>query len=249
MTAAVDFYDQLAADYHLIFADWDGSILRQAVALDAIVRDHWKDVHRVLDGACGIGTQSIGLAQLGYDVTGSDISAAEVDRARREAAMRGVAIEFSQADMRELSKRHGHDYDLVIAADNSVPHILSDAELLQTFREFRACLRPGGGCLITVRDYDREVKSGTQVKPYDLRIIDGVRYLVFQVWDWTGEHYTLSMYVVEDRDGVCTTRVMRTQYYAVGTVKLMALMQEAGFVAVQRIDNRFYQPVIVGTAV
>ncbi|HEX7154967.1 MAG TPA: class I SAM-dependent methyltransferase [Thermoanaerobaculia bacterium] len=245
---AVEFYDQLAPDYHLIFENWDASIVRQAVALDGLIRDHWGGVQRVLDAACGIGTQSIGLAQLGYRVTASDISAAEVDRARREASLRGVSLDVSQADMRKLAEQHGSGYDLVIACDNSVPHLLTDADILETFRQFRACLRPGGGCLITVRDYDREVKSGTQVKPYDMRLIDGVRYLVFQVWDFVGEHYTLSLYVVEDRDGQCTTRVMRTQYYAVGTDKLMALMREAGFKAVQRVDNRFYQPVILGTA-
>ena len=57
------------------------------------------------------------------------------------------------------------------------------------------------------------------------------------------------MYFVEDSGGPdCITHVMRAKYYAVGTDKLMALMREAGFERVQRLDEAFYQPVIIGTS-
>jgi hypothetical protein len=39
---------------------------------------------------------------------------------------------------------------------------------------------------------------------------------------------------------------MRAQYYAVGISTLMSLMTRAGFERVHRVDDRFYQPVIVG---
>lgn len=42
------------------------------------------------------------------------------------------------------------------------------------------------------------------------------------------------------------THVMRVQYYAIGTVQLIELLQQAGFVEVQRVDDSFFQPVIVG---
>lgn len=39
MTSSVrEFYDALAADYHLIFPDWDTSMTAQSRALDAVVR-------------------------------------------------------------------------------------------------------------------------------------------------------------------------------------------------------------------
>ena len=41
--------------------------------------------------------------------------------------------------------------------------------------------------------------------------------------------------------------VLRTTYYAIGTETLMALMTQAGFQDVQRLEARFYQPVIIGT--
>ena len=146
-----------------------------------------------------------------------------------------------------LGSRPPTRIDLVIACDNAVPHLLTDEELVAAFGQFLACTRPGGGCLITVRDYDREERAGVQVKPYGVRDEGGVRYLLWQVWEFRGPVYDLAMYFVADRGGSdCTARVMRSRYYAVGTDKLMELMRQAGFVQVERIDGRFYQPVLLG---
>ncbi|HJS28846.1 MAG TPA: hypothetical protein VJ768_04460, partial [Anaerolineales bacterium] len=75
MSSPADFYDRLAGDYHLLFADWQSSVLAQGRSLDAILRaELGQGPHRILDCACGIGTQTIGLALLGHDLTATDLS-------------------------------------------------------------------------------------------------------------------------------------------------------------------------------
>ena len=243
-----DFYAALAPFYHLIYPNWEASVEQQAAMLDALIRGYWgATVQSILDVACGIGTQSLGLAQLGYQLTASDLSPEEVARARTEADKRQLGIRFSVADMREAFQHHAQQFDLVIACDNAVPHLLSDDEISVALKQFYACTRPGGGCLISVRDYDKERGTGCEVKPYGVRGQEGKRYLVFQVWDWQDKHYDVAMYFVEDHGGAdCVTHVMRSRYYAVTTQSLIRLMQEAGFVEVQRLDGRFFQPVIIG---
>jgi SAM-dependent methyltransferase len=242
------FYDELAPFYHLVYPDWEASIERQASALHAIIGERWGERKlTILDVACGIGTQALGLARLGHTVTGLDLSRPAVERAKREAAQRTLPIEFSTGDMRELPAIYQERFDLVIACDNAVPHLLTDSDILTAFNQMFACTRPGGGCLITVRDYDREERAGVQVKPYGVRVESGIRYLVFQVWEFHGHIYDLAMYFVEDRGGSsCSARVLRSQYYAVGTGKLLELMAQAGFRDVQRLDDRFFQPVLLG---
>jgi SAM-dependent methyltransferase len=242
------FYDELAPFYHLIFPDWEASIRRQAASLDAVIRERWGERRLdILDVACGIGTQALGLAALGHRVTASDVSRESVERARREAAARSLDIPFSVADMRQAAAHHRRQFDLVIACDNAVPHLLTDGELRAAFEQFFACTRPGGGCLITVRDYVREDRTPTQVRPYGVRVEGPARYLALQVWEFHGEVYDLTMYLLEDRGGpTCGARVMRSQYYAVGTDKLLALLRQAGFSPVERLDGCFYQPVLVG---
>jgi SAM-dependent methyltransferase len=244
-----DFYDRLAPLYDLIFPDWDASIERQAEQLAGIIHDRWGiGVRSILDVTCGIGTQAIGLARRGFSVTASDLSAGAIERARGEAQRRGVEIDLAVCDMRAAHDHHGRQFDVVIACDNSIPHLLNDGDILLALRQMHGCTRPGGGCLITVRDYDREERGKGIVKPYGVRDRDGVRYVIFQVWDFEGEVYDLAMYFVADDGGDHpATHVMRSRYYAIGTGRLLELMRQAGFASVERLDGRFYQPVLVGS--
>jgi SAM-dependent methyltransferase len=243
-----DFYERLTPFYHLIFPDWEASIERQAHQLADLIRGRWGTAARsILDVACGIGTQSLGLAMQGFAVTASDLSTKAVERARAEARRRGLTIDFSVADMRSAHDHHGRPFDVVIACDNAIPHLLTDEDLLRALRQMYHCTRPGGGCLVTVRDYEKEERGTGLIKPYGVRDRDGRRSIIFQVRDFKGEVYDLSMYViVEDGGGNPVTHVMRSKYYAIGTSRLLELMRQAGFASVERLDGPFYQPVLMG---
>jgi SAM-dependent methyltransferase len=244
------FYDELAPYYHLIFQDWRAAVERQGARLDSVIADEWGDgVRSVLDVSCGIGTQAIGLAGRGFDVTASDLSEKSIDRAREEADALGLSIPFSVCDMRHVRSHHGARFDLVISCDNSIPHLLGDEEILIALREFHACARPGGGCLLTVRDYETEERGRGLVKPYGIREDGDRRYLLFQVWDFEGDQYDVSFYIVEDggQAGIVTTHVMRSRYYAIPCGRLLELMEEAGFHSVRRVPGDFPQPTLVGT--
>ena len=244
-----DFYDQLVPFYHLIYEDWRASVHRQGDQLSALIESEWPGSRKVLDVSCGIGTQAIALALKGYTVSGSDLSVKEIDRARQEARNWGVNVAFSVCDMRQTHVHHGSEFDVVISCDNSLPHLLNDQDLLVALKEMCACLSAGGGCLITIRDYEREARGKNVVKPYGVRIEDGKRYLLFQVWDFDGEHYDLTFFVVEENLSTreVKTHAMRSRYSAISTSKLCDLMGEAGFQNVKPIDGAFYQPVLVGT--
>jgi len=248
MSTTSDFYDDLAPLYHLIYPDWQKSIERHATMLEAVIRERWLGAESVLDASCGIGTQALGLAKLGYAITASDLSFEEIARAKREAAARSLKIRFSVTDMRQVHEHHQRQFDLVISCDNSIPHLLSDDDILLAFQQFYRCTRPGGGCIISVRDYEKEDLSRQKIKPYGVREEDGARWLAWQLWDPHPPIYDVTLYFVEDRgDSECRTHVMRSTYYAVGIPKLMDLMKWAGFEEVCRLDNKFFQPLIVGT--
>ena len=137
------FYAGLTPLYHLIYSNWEASVQRQAGMLDSVIREGWGDVSSVRDVSCGIGAQAIGLAQPGYDVTASDLSPEEIERAKQEADARDLSIDFSVADMRKAHDHHARDFGVVLSADNSVPHLLTDKDILTAFRQFFLCTRPG----------------------------------------------------------------------------------------------------------
>ena len=242
------FYNQLAPYYHLIFPDWDQSIKRQAVALDQIIKQFSKESDlTLLDAACGIGTQSIGLQQLGYQVHASDLSEKAVERARFEARKRALEIAFAVCDMRKLFEQWRQEFDVVIACDNSIPHLLSDGAIKEAFYQMYLRTKAGGSTLISVRDYESEPPVDGEIKHYGTKEVEGIRYVLFQVWKVEGPVYEMSFYVVEDvGESNCKTEVMRTKYYAIGKQKLKKLMQLSGFENVHIIEDAYYQPILVG---
>jgi SAM-dependent methyltransferase len=201
-----------------------------------------------LDCSCGIGTQSLGLAARGYEVTASDLSSAAVERARLEARQRDLSLQVSVADMRSLYKHHGRTFDVVLSCDNSVPHLLSNEDILTAFRQFYECTRPGGICLVSVKDYSAmDFSSRTQLHPYGVRDVGDVRYVLFQVWDLKPPLYDMTFYVIEHRgSSPATVHATRATYYAVPIPILIQLMKEAKFQDVRRIEGVFFQPIIAG---
>jgi glycine/sarcosine N-methyltransferase len=85
--SVLSLYEELAGDYHLIFADWQAAVRWQGETLDRLIRAYADGPPlTVLDCSCGIGTQAIGLAQRGYQMHATDLSPAAIERAEREAS-------------------------------------------------------------------------------------------------------------------------------------------------------------------
>ncbi|MGW2815942.1 class I SAM-dependent methyltransferase [Streptomyces sp. NPDC001415] len=248
------FYDRLAADYHRIYADWDAGMARQGRALDAMIRAGLGlDSARVLDCSCGIGTQAIGLGLRGHRVTGTDISAGAVTRAVDEAALRGVALPAATADMRQLPFADGQ-FDVVVSADNSVPHLLTEQDVRAALTEMRRALRTDGLLILSIRPYDEILKARPSSTPPQVAAPPHGGSITFQLWDWheDGERYDLEHFqLVPDGAGEWEVRVRRTTYWALTQGRLSSYVIESGFVEPRwrtPESTGFFQPVLTARA-
>lgn len=249
----ISFYDGLAADYHRVYADWEASIERQAEALHRVIADVLgPGPKRILDGSCGIGTQSLGLARRGHDVLGVDLSPAAVERARKEAASRGLTIDVRVGDLRELETVTSERYDVVLSCDNSLPHLLTDADLRRGVRSMLGRVRPGGLLLASIRDYDDILRTRPVTTPPAFSGPRGSRRLTFQIWDWDvdGRRYELELFVMKER-GPDDWRVRshRARYRALTRAELKEVLEYAGASAVEwRVpaETGFFQPLVTG---
>jgi SAM-dependent methyltransferase len=241
------FYDALAPYYHLLYPNWEASVARQRRGLAAVLEEFGVPSGApILDAACGIGTQTLGLAQLGYQVTASDVAPAAVARAREEVARRGLTVAFRVADLRQVSAVFAERFAAVIACDNAVPHLLSDAEICAAFVECRRVLAPGGVLLVSVRDYAAIERRSPDVHPYGSRSEGGCDYAAEQTWLWDGDQYDLTLRLTEQcRDRAAVVHEWHTRYYAVTLATLERLLGEAGFEGICRRDEHFFQPLLV----
>lgn len=242
------FYDSLASKYDRLFEDWNASVDRQAAFLLQIFQENGFDASaRILDCACGIGTQAVGLASLGYDVTGSDISDGELAEAAERAEQRGVKLRTVHADFRALGETFSGTFDIVIAMDNALPHMLTRSDLEAAVRSIAAQVRPDGLIVIGIRDYDTLLKEKPPYSPpYIHRTAQGQR-VSFQTWVWEGDCYSLTQYIIED-EGTLQVSKFECGYRAVRRAELTELFQAAGCRSVRwklPEETGFYQPVAV----
>ena len=160
-----DFYDQLAPLYHLITKDWNATVHRQGDQLSALIEYHVAGASEGIGRVLRYRDSAIALAMRGYSVTASDLSAKEIDRARQEAIKWGS--ECCSLGLRRTPSACS-SWDRIRCRHlvrQLLPHLLTDDDLVLALKEMLACLCVGGGCIITVRDYEHEERGKNLVSP------------------------------------------------------------------------------------
>ena len=212
------FYDDLAADYHHVYTEWESAIERQSCVLDRLIRcESSINPSLVLDCSCGIGTQAIGLAQRGYEVYASDLSPKAIARAKSEAVDRGLKIEFAVADVRAVECAFARKFDVVISCDNSLPHLLTDEDLTLGLRSIRRTLTANGLFVASTRGYDRLLVERPSFMGANVRGASEREVITFQVWEWSknSDTYLIRLFMMTRTPSGWQVREVRTNYRAI----------------------------------
>jgi len=248
-----DFYDDLASDYHLMFEDWSASVRNQGNVLHKFLQASLASPPlTILDCTCGIGTQSIGLALHGYKIRATDISSSAIDRARLEAKKFEVSLEFAQANLLTLDSQVGGEFDLVISCDNSVSHLVTDADLDLAMKNIFSKVKRGGHFLATTRDYGALLANRPCTTMPILSEKEGERRVSFQIWKWAADlkTYHLELFFFHDKDGRWDVRSKTGMYRALTRDELNGSLALAGFKEIKWYfpnTTGFYQPLVVAT--
>ena len=248
MNIVQTFYDDIASQYDKLFLDWENTTKEQAVILNKIFADNSLDHNaRILDCACGIGTQAIGLAGLRYNVTASDISDGELAEAKKRADKNGVKIHFEHADFCALSDTFKEQFDIVIAMDNALPHMLTKDALEKAVKSITSQIKPGGLFVASIRDYDSLlINKPPYSAPYIHKTAKGQR-VSFQTWVWEDENYHLTQYIIDD-EGNLQIHKFECEYRATRRAELTDLLIATGCSKVLWMmpeETGFYQPIVV----
>ena len=242
------FYDNMASQYDKLFLDWHETTQEQAHILDKIFSENGFDkTAQVLDCACGIGTQAVGLAALGYSVTASDISDGELREAAGRAEKYGVKIRFEHADFCALSDAFSEQFDIVIAMDNALPHMLTREALRSAVESIVGQIRPGGILVASIRDYDSLLAEKPPYSPPYIHKTDKGQRVSFQTWEWSGRNYQLTQYIIEDEDSLQISKFV-CEYRAACREELTDLLLAGGCSEVAwkfPEETGFYQPIVV----
>ena len=249
----LSFYESLADHYHQIFDDWDRTIERQAKILNPLLGAQMRrHPLKILDFACGIGTQALGFASFGHRVVASDLSPGAINRARHEAASRGLSISFHVADMTSLSEIGDRDFDVAAVLDNALPHLTAE-QLSHAIEAAVSKLKPDGLFIASIRDYDTLIQQRPATLEPAFYGGERDRRIVHQVWDWLDDRrYVVHLYISVRSGQAWTTRHFVSEYRCLLRNELSDVLHANGFRDVQWLmpaESGFYQPVVMGRRV
>jgi SAM-dependent methyltransferase len=183
------------------------------------------------------------LARRGYEVVGADFSAGMIERARANAAQAASAdvdVRFEVAGFGALARTlattgDASAFDAVLCLGNSLPHLLTPADLAAALADFAACLRPDGLLLVQNRNFDavlaqRERWMGPQ--SYQERV-DGeeVEWLFLRFYDFEPDGaLTFNLLTLRrEGSGPWAQQVASTRLRPLLQAELSSALQAAGF--------------------
>ena len=138
-------------------------------------------------------------------------------------------------------------FDIIIAMDNALPHMLNSDALESAIGSITDRLKKGGMFVASIRDYDALLATKPPyAPPYIHEIPEGQR-VAFQTWHWEGENYRLVQYIIEDADTLQTGK-FECEYSATRREELTNLLTANGCRKVTWLfpeETGFYQPMVI----
>ncbi len=150
--AVRQFYDSLADDYDSM-TGFERRFVAERPFFKLLVDSY--AIRSAVDAGAGTGFHSLLLSELGVRVTAVDISPAMLEALRRNAGRRGLELETLQASFAGMAGRLKGTTDAVFCMGNSLPHLLTEKELLASVAGFHSLLAAGGILFIQLLNYAR----------------------------------------------------------------------------------------------
>lgn len=243
-----EFYDAIAEFYPMFYKDWDVQLEREGLSLRSIFRG--KGVIRVLDAACGAGTQAIPLADLGYEVVAVDPSAGMLRKAHDHAEEHGVIdkIQFERADFASLMDVVSGPFDAVVCKGNALPHLLHDDEIESALLTFYELLRPGGVLVIGMRDFGMYLEHRPHFIPgFDHIDDEGNEFITFEIWEWRDGPpiiATENLYIIQGQSRNLKTTKRSISFRPLSTEEVQVVLLELGFEDISQSPDRSEQVLV-----
>ena len=178
----------------------------------------------ILDCACGTGFDIWLLSKLGHNVAGSDLNQAMLKEAKKNLATNKIKAKFYRLDFRKVDKQfRKQSFDAVLCMGNSLPHLLSEKEILKAIKSMEKILKKDGILALQIRNYDKLEKEKTR---FFLRSIVKEN-LYFYVLDHFDKTIDFNVLRINPKKG--TIKAFKTTYFKLKQTALKKLLKKAGF--------------------
>jgi len=158
-----------------------------------------------------------------------------------EAAARKHGVNFPtlNAAFSDLTSYFHGDFDAVIALGNGLCNLQRMEDIEMALRSMHACCRRGGICVVGIKDFEAIKRNGERFHGHRIVDRDGIRTILFEVWDFEDPMLISTAYVVShpQDDQPASVRRAQTREYMLCESDLRRLAVTVGFARVLRLDH------------
>lgn len=239
-------YETFSNDYDR-FVNWKNRLASEMPFIEKLVGPLGQEnrAPRVLDAACGTGMHAIALANVGFETAGADLSNGMIERARANAQAAGVNIRFETTGFGSLERRFGTgQFDALLCLGNSLPHLLSQEELVIALEDFARCLRPGGLLLIQNRNFDTVLANRERWMEPQTHLEGDKEWLFLRFYDFGPQGLIQFNIITLSREGQSGWRqqVSGTLLYPLLEGELSVALRQAGFTKAEKFGSLRGEP-------
>lgn len=226
----VGFYDNLAPDYDAM-TDFDGRFVRERPFFRLLIERH--KIRTALDAGCGTGFHALLLARLGVQATAVDISPRMLEIVRRHSRELALEVHIVESRFEDLPGKVPASFDAVFSLGNSLTHLLSHGELLQSLHSFHDVLRPGGVLFTQMLNYDRILAGKERIQ--SVRETGGASFV--RQYEYEGETIRFIVSKMFNNGNGSHTVVNVTRLRPVGKHEFVESLDLAGFRNIQTFGS------------
>jgi glycine/sarcosine N-methyltransferase len=229
INAAADFYRAMAPVFD-VMTNWEERLAGEGPFLRAVLSG--AGAKQVLDAACGSGGHTLALASWGYHAAGADISDGMVDLARAKALRAGLEVPFTVAGLAGLAEHFPPaSFDAVLCLGNSLPHLLTQADLVQGLQGMAHVLRPGGVVVTQALNYDLRWRTQPRFFGVQSGMQEGKQVLVwrFADYDVAAERILFHVALFSQSPDGWSVEVQTTPQRPIWQRDMLAALASAGF--------------------
>ena len=220
------FYDSLANEYDE-FTGFAERFDKERSIFQRLVQKY--DVKIVLDAGSGTGFHSLLLAQLGLHVTATDISEQMLRQAKRNAEHMSVQIDTIQTSFQVMNESVHNKFDAVFCLGNTLPHVLTEEELIQSFKSFRETLNSGGRVFLQLLNYDRILNFRERI----LNVKEVNDKIFVRFYDYEGESIVFNILTIQKSGGKMEHSLHSVRLFPWRSADIVRSLKDAEFINIE----------------
>jgi len=216
------FYDTLAGDYDTM-TGFDKRFIHEKPFFNLLVQRF--GITTALDAGAGTGFHSLLLGQLGAHMTALDASKRMLDRVRAHAKDLHLKIDVIESNFQNVTHKLNKKFDAVLCMGNSLPHLLTYKELVQSLKNFSAALNPDGILFLQLLNYDRILANRERVQ--SVKEAGGVTFIRF--YEFHKDFVIFNILRLKKEDERLIHTLDSIKLHPIVKAELTNALQEAGF--------------------